>query len=50
MELTDAARQLIAAIDDEGRNPDFHRKQVERLQYDWPTLWNAIEAVRDAVT
>lgn len=35
-------RRVRKALLDEGVHPPFHRRQVERLRQEWPTLYNAI--------
>ena len=46
--LRAAASRLDAAIVNEGPARHLHRDQVDRLRREWPTLWAAIEDVREA--
>jgi hypothetical protein len=46
--LQDAVRRLDRAITNEGIAPGYHRGQAARLIREWPTLWDAITAVREA--
>lgn len=41
-ELRSHVERLRKAIQDEGPHPQHHRKQLERLRQEWPTLYNAI--------
>lgn len=36
---------LAAAVRDEGRAPEFHRRVVNRHRREWPALWAAIDQV-----
>lgn len=43
------AESIRKAIQDEGPHPRYHRKQLERLKQEWPTLHNAImELINDS--
>ncbi|WP_080989650.1 hypothetical protein [Mycolicibacterium conceptionense] len=46
--LRQALIELDRAVAIPGRNPHYHRAQIARLRRDWPTLWAAIENVREA--
>lgn len=41
----EAIDNLARVIADEGRNPAYHREQIERLQREWPLLWVAIQRI-----
>lgn len=47
--LAEAARAIVAAIEDEGDFPNFHRETMARHRAEWPTLWAAIAALRAAI-
>lgn len=44
--LRAAVDRVLAAIDDEGRHPEFHRTVHRRHSREWPTLWGAIGRLR----
>ena len=46
-ELQARVARVRKAMLDEGVHPPYHRRQVERLRQEWPTLYRAImELVR----
>lgn len=44
-----AARAVISAITNQGPVPSYHLGIMRRHQREWPTLWNALGDLRDAV-
>jgi hypothetical protein len=38
--------KIVAAIDDEGPQPNHHRFTMSRHRVEWPTLWKALDAAR----
>lgn len=40
-----ALLKLRMAIENKGPNPEYHDAQLARLRVEWPTLYEAIEAV-----
>lgn len=46
--LRQAAGNVRRAIVDEGPAPYFHRRTINQLSTDWPTLYDAIEELIDA--
>ncbi len=40
--LTDAIEKVIAAIDNPGPYPTFHKEMCDAVAHRWPTLWNAL--------
>lgn len=45
-DLAEALATLDRAIEVKGPVPEYHDAQVARLRREWPSLWEAIEAVR----
>lgn len=41
--LVDGGRAIHKAVRDEGPNPAYHHKIMERHRKEWPTLWEAID-------
>ena len=39
--------EVIAAIENEGRAPAYHQMIMARHRREWPTLWKALDALRD---
>lgn len=39
----DLTRDLTKAINNEGRNPAYHRETMARHRKEWPTLWKIID-------
>lgn len=48
MSLRQAAGKVRKAIMDEGPEPYYHKRMVNQLLNDWPTLYNAVEDLMDA--
>lgn len=48
MRLYEAQRKLASAIEDPGPYPGYHREAIQKLQREWPTLWEAIREVVNA--
>lgn len=45
--LADALYALDQAITNPGSHPGYHQEMCDKLQAEWPVLWDAIEAVRE---
>lgn len=43
--MNDPVRNLWSAVYNEGPRPDVHRAIMARHRQEWPTLWEAIDAV-----
>ena len=41
-ELRTRVERVRKAMMDEGAHPPYHRRQVEQLRQEWPTLYHAI--------
>ena len=44
-----ATKNIHRAIKDQGKSPQYHRYQMERLRLEWPTLSNAILHLVDVI-
>lgn len=45
-ELHQLIDQLIKAVEDEGINPEYHKRTLVKHRGEWPTLWEAIDNLR----
>lgn len=43
--MSDEEERILQAWMVEGKNPAYHRAQKERLRREWPTLYQAIQAL-----
>lgn len=48
MTRDEAVAAIIAAIEQPGRSPAYHRAIMSRHRREWPVLWRAIDALRAA--
>lgn len=46
--MSDEEERVLQAWLVEGKNPAYHRAQKERLRREWPTLYQAIQAMAEA--
>ena len=46
--LRDAIDTVLLNITDEGSHPEYHAELRRRHEQEWPTLWRAIAAMREA--
>ena len=43
--MSDGVSQVVRAWRDEGRNPKYHRAMKQKLIWEWPSLYGAIETL-----
>lgn len=44
-----AVHTVVRVIDDEGPYPPYHRGVIAEQRREWPTLWRALDELRNAL-